>query len=226
MKNNIIISIVGIDGSGKTTVANKIADKLNKEKKETFIYKHCRLELIISKPIVLFAKLFFLKNKNENCIEYRQHKKELILKYPILSYLYLILILLDYYLQIFVKLYIPLFLGKSVICDRYIIDTLATDIAIDFSSNEFFLKKLYNILLRFFPKPKIVIFLDIPEEVAFARKDDIPDLEYLKERRSIYLNISKWVQNSVVVNADKSQLELLKEVENVIKKVMDNSFRV
>jgi hypothetical protein len=45
--------------------------------------------------------------------------------------------------------------------------------------------------LKFLPRPMRTILIDVLEEVAFARKDDVPHLDYLRERRKWYLTRQK-----------------------------------
>jgi thymidylate kinase len=52
-----------------------------------------------------------------------------------------------------------------------------------------------SIMLRAFerllPKPSLVFLIDAPEEVAIKRKDDIPSINHLIERRELYLRLEK-----------------------------------
>jgi thymidylate kinase len=44
--------------------------------------------------------------------------------------------------------------------------------------------------LRLLPGPMLTILLDLPEEVAFERKTDVPHVHYLRERRGRYLELA------------------------------------
>ena len=44
--------------------------------------------------------------------------------------------------------------------------------------------------LRLLPEPTLTILLDLPEEVAFERKTDVPHVQYLRERRGRYLELA------------------------------------
>jgi hypothetical protein len=43
--------------------------------------------------------------------------------------------------------------------------------------------------LNLVPRPDIVYLMDVPEEIAFRRKNDIPSLAYLSNRRALYHRI-------------------------------------
>jgi dTMP kinase len=66
-------------------------------------------------------------------------------------------------------------------------------------------------LFKVIPSPDIVFLIDVPEEIAFSRKDDVPDINYLRERRSTYLKVANWC-NMIVVDGSKT----LSEIENLI----------
>jgi thymidylate kinase len=42
-----------------------------------------------------------------------------------------------------------------------------------------------------FPMPDMVLYIDCPGEIAFSRKDDAPDLEYLTDRRVLYKQLAE-----------------------------------
>jgi dTMP kinase len=81
-------------------------------------------------------------------------------------------------------------LGKTVVCDRYIFDTVVVDVADDFDYTTDESLALIRWFLRWFPTPDQTILLDVPESVSMERKDDIPDIEYLHSRRERYLRFA------------------------------------
>ena len=84
---------------------------------------------------------------------------------------------------------LPLVLGKSVICDRYLYDTVITDLSIDMSYPKKRIKEVLDCLLAILPQPTISFLIDVPENIAYQRKNDIPSKNYLRDRRRIYLDI-------------------------------------
>ena len=70
-------------------------------------------------------------------------------------------------------------------CDRYIHDTVITDI----SANLGYDSVQSNILIKtlsLVPKPDLIFYIDIPEEIAYSRKDDVPHINYLQVRKKLY----------------------------------------
>ncbi len=188
MKKNYLICFVGIDGSGKTTIAKEINKMFtNSGKDSTYVYG--RVIPIFSRFFMWLGRIFILK-KGKNAIfddyeNYSTQKKQ-VFNGSILSKFYEWVILFDHLVQIFFKIKLPLMYGKNVVCDRYIFDTVITDISINlgYTSNESI--NLIRKTLRFVPNPDFLFYINVGEETAFSRKDDVPHINYLIERKKLY----------------------------------------
>lgn len=187
----MLITFSGIDGSGKTTYSKSLIKSLEKRGVQCK-YVYGRLEPIILKPFIYIGRKFLLKNKDifNNYKEYSTTKKLKIKEHKILSKVYFNILTIDYYIQLFLKVKVPLLLGKNLVCDRYIYDTVIMDIAVDkdYSLND--IKLQIDRLFRFFPKPAISFYIEVSESIAFERKDDTPSIEYLRERTLFYRFVS------------------------------------
>lgn len=120
----------------------------------------------------------------------------------------------DYFLRVFPNLLLSLYRYNLVILDRYIYD-----VVVGFSINTN--KDGEGLLRRFFyifPKPDIAFLIDVPEEVAYARKEDIPSVEYLHEKRKMYKKIEQ--EFEMVILDGTSTIEKLNEkVEKEVVKL-------
>jgi dTMP kinase len=67
-------------------------------------------------------------------------------------------------------------------------------------------------MLDFAPPPDLIFLIDLPESIAFQRKDDTPSLYYLKERREIYRWLSREYKMEVI-DGTKSMAEVEAEVK-------------
>jgi thymidylate kinase len=183
------ICITGIDGAGKTTLSRKVAERLNPIMPDVR-YVYNRYIPFLVRPLLFLGNYTFLRKKDifENYAEYSQQKRIASKKHPVLASLYQTLVLCDYALQIFFKVTVPMLSGSTIVCDRYIYDTVITDFSVDFNYSDEEAVALIQKISRYFSRPDLVFLLDVPETVAYARKDDVPSIAYLKDRRKTYLH--------------------------------------
>ena len=66
------------------------------------------------------------------------------------------------------------------------------------------------------PKPNKIFFINIPEETAFERKNDIPSLDYLKIRSKYYKNLE--LEKLASINGEKS----IEEIQEIILKEIES----
>jgi thymidylate kinase len=89
--------------------------------------------------------------------------------------------------------------GRVVLFDRHFFsDYWATDIA---ARQPSLARRLHGFVLRrVYPKPDLVIYLDAPAEVLFARKGE-GTIESLERKRAEYLALGRQLPHFVVVSA-------------------------
>jgi len=194
MKNHhrsIVISFMGVDGSGKSTLIELLRKKL-KNKFKKIKYVHLRPYLILL---------------DKSTIQANPHKTKKT--WPILLNFIRIL----YWLIIY-RLFFYLFANKPrqlIIFDRY-----ADDLMIDPIRYKFNLpNKITKFILNFFPNPSLWIVLNAPIKELEKRKKELPTKE-LKKQIRIYLNFAKQRKNSIVVNTNNSVQSCL---SLIIKKI-------
>lgn len=207
---SMFICIIGIDGSGKTTLAKRIMSRLA-ERGVHVRYMWGGYECIFLRPLIVLGKKIFLRG-TDPFIDYSNYYNSIrkATKNSIISRIYNALTLAEYYFQIFFKIRIPLLFGKNIISDRYVYD-IFINIAANLGYYSIKLKRSLKKFLSFCPNPDIVFFIDVPEEIAFKRKNDIPSLEYLVLRRRLYLDIIR-DHNIVALDGTKS----IDELENIV----------
>ena len=124
------------------------------------------------------------------------------------------LVLLDYILQTRWRVGRPHKRGRWVVCDRYIHD-LAVDLIVGTGYPVSKVLSLVERFLRYAPKPDLIFLMDAPEELAFARKDDTPSLQYLKEARAAYFDLARTCRMHVL-DSSRPMQELEQKVGSVI----------
>ncbi|MBA7489546.1 Thymidylate kinase [subsurface metagenome] len=215
-KRGLFVCFTGVDGSGKTTLAKTLVSIMKKESIGVK-YVYNRYIPIVLRPVMLMGEFLFLRNKDfyRNYADYSNTKRRASKNHPLLAKFYQHLLLLDYFIQILFKIKLPLLFGKNIICDRYIYDTIVTDLSIDFNYSEGDVKNSLDKILSLFPTPDITFLVDLPEKIAYQRKNDIPSIGYLKERRKIYLYLGK-EYDMRILDGSKKLAELQCEVEKEV----------
>lgn len=187
MKSCIFICFVGIDGSGKTLQAERLAESLKSQHVDC-TYTWCRYSPRLLNPINKLTKRLIRRKKCGAGYAGFTSSKRGILRKPIIGWVWLNLSLIDYLLQVRSCFGRVPSGTRVLICDRFIYDMLA-DLAINYDRRgEGVMKLARHPLIRLFPKPREVFFLDVPPDVAWDRKKDpnVEDKQYLVDRAGVY----------------------------------------
>lgn len=107
--------------------------------------------------------------------------------------------------------------GYVVVFDRHFFaDYYACDIAAN-GKGQSWNRRVHGLVLdRFFPRPDLVVCLDAPAEVLYARKPE-GSVEALELRRQEYFRIGDIVERFVVVDASKDEFQVARDVTNAIE---------
>lgn len=183
-----LICITGIDGTGKSTLARNTVASLN-EAGTPAKYIYGRTYPVLSRALMWLGRRAMLRKSEKDVwadyVGYSATKKQ-TMRNPILKFAYTASILTDYYVQIWLKLLPYLFSSTVIISDRYVYDTVISDLAVHLNYTQDEALRAVARGLKFVPRPTRVVLIDVPEEVAFSRKDDVPHIAYLEERRAFY----------------------------------------
>jgi len=191
---SIVVSFMGVDGSGKSTLIELLRKKL-KNKFRKIKYIHLRPYLILL---------------DKSTVQSNPHNSKAT--WPMLLNFVRIL----YWLIIY-RFYFYLFANKSgqlIIFDRYAHDLMIDPIRYKYNLPN----RVTKFILNLFPNPTHWIVLSAPIKVLEKRKKELPTRELKKQIRS-YLNFAKQRKNSIVVNTNNS---IQSNLSMVIKKI--NSF--
>lgn len=102
--------------------------------------------------------------------------------------------------------------GRSVIFDRYIYDAWLNP------RKKSLVKKVRRLLVEgTYPTPDLVLFLDAPGEVLFARKGE-HNPEWLESKRQAYLALQRQLPNMLVLDATQSPQKVQKEAIDLLWK--------
>lgn len=123
----------------------------------------------------------------------------------------LLLWLADYTVGSVPAVRLPLVRSTLVIFDRYYHDLLVDARRYRYGGPAW----LAGLVGRAVPRPDLFIFLDLPAEVAHARKPEVP-LEEGRRLRERYRQLARQLPNAHVVDAERPLDEVAREVETII----------
>jgi dTMP kinase len=184
-----MIQFLGIDGSGKTTQAKRLVETLERERIDC-VYAWCRREPVVTKLPARLFKRFVLRERERTestrYVEVRDNRRR-VFSNPLLRAAWQWTSMAEYLAVFMLRSYPALRRHGWAVCDRYVGDAIV-DLAL--SSPAGFEAELDSFLrsslVRAFPRPDLVIFLDVDAELAAARKDDGTSVAYLADRVPAY----------------------------------------
>lgn len=217
----ILIYMLGTDGAGKTTVAQRIAGEPCNGARITYLYG--QFYPILMRPVKWAVQRFVLKGTNQfrGYSEYQERKRSISTKRRLLSRLYCLGLYLDHGLQLLFKITLARLRNKYVILDRYYLDAVVNAGVIQNNGPDEMLRDA-KIFEKILPKASLHIFLDVSQEIAFSRKTDIPSVAYLGERKLRYEFLGRHYQ-FVRIDADRKLKEVLTETDQVIRERLFSS---
>ena len=200
---------MGIDGSGKTTVAMSLRESLNSAGIScTYLWCGWRgFESWLFKPFAAQTKYAMARRGNEEGIA-SVHDK-----IPFFDFLTWV----DYFIRVCPALIASLLKNTIVIADRY-----AYDVILELRSDGSKSHRLVVWLLTLFPEPAIIFYIKVPPELAFARKNDIPSLEFSCENDEEIQRLLKELPVGQVVTLDgtRSVKELTEDALKIAMQIV------
>lgn len=213
---SLIISFIGIDGSGKSTLAKSLLYWMeSKDLVCKYVWGGAH------DPFFIRPLLSLLVRKKHNPFnDYNGYSKSIdnLAKIGILAKVYHSFTAIQYLCEMTIKVRFPSIVGKNIILDRYFLDALVSlAISLNYSEND--MRRELTLFSHIFPQPDITFFIDVPESIAYERKDDIYSLKYLEKRRASYLQIYTNFGEMFKINrldGEKTIKELNGEIQELI----------
>lgn len=208
LTSGTLLCIVGIDGAGKTTVSKQVVERLRERGIDAqYVYGKYRPTLLL--PVMKLSQWLFLGDQDidEDYESHTEQKQKTTSDHRLLARAYLWLFLIDYLLQLFLTITLPLARGRTVVSDRYVFDTVAVELANDFGYSVEELTSILERLAPLYATPDHVVMLDVPPEVSVERKDDIPDVQFVADRREHFLALQDYL-NAPLVDGTKPLAEV------------------
>ena len=189
--STFVISFMGVDGSGKSTLIQRLNKRL---KKSSLKIKNLHLR-----------PYFFLTDTRT--VNNNPHEKK-PLNSKFISLIRILIWLFMYRIFFLVNLKKK---NQLIIFDRYVHDLLIDKIRYRFNLS----KKITEFILDLFPRPHLWIILKAPIKLIEKRKKELPTKE-LKRQMKEYLNFSKKKKNMIILDTNNT---IDKNISLIIKKM-------
>ena len=204
--SHIFINFIGPDGSGKTTLSSALKLSLDGCNRTIWCGAESFLLYPIRKAVNTFTRLYSKSRKDFDYIEDIHAKKNLLSRSNTLRKLYIALVLLDYRIQYLWKM-LPAKNYQHTILDRYFFD-VAVNLAIRIGWTNEELIDFIRIHMHKFRMPDLRVWVNVSPETSMSRKDDIPDIEYIKQRINYYEAIANAFNFIKVDGTDEIQINV------------------
>lgn len=217
--NGFVVAIIGTDGAGKSTVANKLRDAHPLSMK--YIYMGASLEasnisLPTSRLLVTMKRRRLAQISTEfdrlppaammtDAMKARLPGGKTVKALGVMNR-----IAEEWYRQVFVWYYT--WRGYIVICDRHFLYEYFPDSESLGSKDRRLSVRLHaSLLSRFYPKPHLTVFLDASPDVLYARKPEWT-IEHLEKQRAGIIEQGKAAKEFVRVDATQPEDRVFSEV--------------
>lgn len=224
-KKGTLIALIGVNGTGKTTLATGIGEKYQSlirflgAKQKYYYYGWQPFSPLAKLSAKIFRKKEIFKkvaednnNNNDDTLQ-----KLSIFKEALFVYNYI-----DYFLRYIFHIYPALRAGNFVVSDRYFYDLYGQ---YPYASTSFVIKYL----MQLFPQPDHTFILDASVESILKRekhqeKRVLKPEQYLRGQRERYHQLHHILKKRIIINTEKTMDENIKDIINkswtgIIKKL-------
>ena len=207
----LFVVMLGPDGSGKSTVANKLVLNLKP------IFQTERAKILHWRPGLLppIRRLFGHRNGKEDEDFTRPHQaKPYSRPVSLMRFLYYTM---DFILGYYSKVHFMKAKGMLVVIDRYYYDFLVDAYRYRLDLPDWFLR----LFLKVIPRPDMVFYLHCNPEILRERKKEL-SVEELNRQVDEFQKLLHKLPNSIGVDANRSLYEVVNEVTRTL---LDSAIR-
>jgi thymidylate kinase len=217
------VALVGPDGAGKTTISRRLLETLDLP----LCYIYMGINLEASNVMLPTTWLQYKLKARQGTLDMGGprdiNKSKPLPKNPIKRTIFELksalrmanLMAEEWYRQLVISLNVRR--GKIVLFDRhFLFDYYYHDVVQKWGERPLSSKLHGWMLKNFYPRPDLVIFLDAPAAVLFARKGE-GSVELIEQRRQEYLQMRDLFKEFVTLDATQPQEKVVQEAARLIR---------
>lgn len=206
-----VISIIGPDGAGKSTQAEKLVERLDQQDIDCE-YRWFGAKHLLTLPLLLYARLVGLSE-----VEKLESGREIGYHYfwrsKLLSTLYPIFLFIDTLLIYFLQIYIPAVLfERTMVCDRFIHDIVVRAM-LSIGNDSLYQTYLGAAFLSLVPDQSVIVLLDGDTETFRSRRDDVREDKTLGKMIDLYDELAE--------STDVHRIDASKSPEQIHAEICD-----
>jgi thymidylate kinase len=199
----LLVVILGIDGAGKSTIAERTADRLRAAGSKRVIVYWARWQPRLIRWLrravsSVLARGPAYPGGNDEPARVSRLKARVFRRWRWLGSAYLSLALGDYWLQHARRLRQLAREADVLLVDRYWYDLIVDAVGNDPDARHLVGDLLTRSWRRWFPRPDLIILLDVDPEVASARKKGENPADFLAARRRLYHEVGRLLGARIV----------------------------
>jgi thymidylate kinase len=179
-----IIYILGVDGSGKSTICRELVRALNDQGIKAR-YLWMRFNHILSKVVNALGHVcglaFYVTYPDGTRVGYHHYHKS-----RLLGLAYSVSTIIDTFIASMVKLWVPMLINREVfVLDRFVFDVMV-DLSVDTHNPELMEAWQGRMLKRLLPPETLTVYLAVDKEVIARRRPDTRWDETFGTRNRLY----------------------------------------
>ncbi len=219
-----LIVFVGLDGSGKSTQAQLLRERLEQTGHRAVYFWARRVPWLLALPVALFKKCLFREPSRSDRAGYVtiSRRRQRWLRFRLVRFCWSRTLLLEYAVLLRWRM---LRHGRGyeyLIADRYLPDALV-DLAASASEPARELRQLQaGLISRLFPRPDALFVIDIVPETGRQRKRDGTSLEYLRDRRPLYRAFAGSSPNAYILDGSQPIAQVAQLARRHLAKLAEN----
>lgn len=182
-----LICLSGPDGVGKTTQARILVQHLNSQGVAAR-YQWLRFNHLFTLPLLGYMRIAGI-SKKEVTRDGNAIRRLDLSRSEWLRTLFHAATLIDMLIGSIVKIRIPAVFGRTIVCDRFVIDTIV-DVAIAEGDTTFFQSATGTALMRLVPNRTMTVVMTDQPEVLMNRRAEIPSKAEISHKIDLYFAVA------------------------------------